>query len=419
MESSFPAPSNSSSSIASSIPAPSNSSNSSHVVNPLRIIEVVHAFEPRVGGIETHVQELSLALARAGAQVVVHTARPGMLCGGSSPAIARQVADVDARLAGEGVIVKRHFAISLPVFSSLVWMPGLPLFIMLEKGDAVMAHGYGALTPFCASIGSLLSGKRFFWTIHGLPRFGGSFGRLALFLYSALLAPIPFALARKLIAVSEPVADGLREMGVRKETAVIPNGISSQFLDFKNKEGHHPSAPFTILFVGRLDRSKGVRMLARAFSAFHARHPGSRLRYVGPDEGERAGLEKYAKENQFPVEFAQMPVGQMPAVYSSASLTVLPSEYEGFGLCILESWACGTPALSTAVGAAPLFTQSAFGPRAGEFLFRDEKELLERMEALYSTLPSERHLWTARARHALSAYGWDAVAKKTLDVIRN
>ncbi|VVB57130.1 D-inositol-3-phosphate glycosyltransferase [uncultured archaeon] len=383
------------------------SSSTSKSGRPLRVIEVVHAFEPRIGGIETHVRELGLAFARQNVEVVVHTAHaPGDK-------------EVDALLAGRGVRVKRHFAIQFPFFSSLVWMPGLPLFVALERGDMVCAHGFGALAPVCAAIGAKLSGRPFYWTIHGLPRFRGSFGRIALSLYSALLAPIGLWASRKLIAVSEPVAAGLRERGVRKDIAVIPNGISKQFLEFRKEEAPlRPTSLFTVLFVGRLDRSKGVRSLARAFAAFHARHADSVLRFVGPDEGERAWLESYAKENRLPVQFEQVPTLQMPGVYSSAAVTVLPSEYEGFGLCMLESWACGTPALSTAVGAAPGFVQTAFGPRAGEFLFRDEKELDARLEAVHAASAPERRLWAERARRALSAYGWDEVAKKTLETIR-
>ena len=377
---------------------------------PLRIIQVVHAFEPQVGGIETHVQELSLALARRGAEVVVHTASP------SRASDAPLAAQVDARLSKAGVIVKRHFAVKFPLFSSLIWIPGLPIFIALERGDAVCAHGFGALAPICAAIGAALSGKPFYWTIHGLPRFRGLFGSLALGLYRTLLAPFGFVLSRKIIAVSSPVADGLREMGVRNEVVIIPNGISERFLDAAAP--FSPPSPFTIQFVGRLDASKGVRLLAHAFIAFHARHAESRLRFIGPDEGERAGLERYAKENGLSFEFIQARSVDLPALYSSASVTVLPSEYEGFGLCMLESWACGTPALSTPVGAAPQFIQAAFGPRANRFLFKDEQELVERLEAVYSARPAERRAWASAARVALSAYHWDAVAKQTLDALK-
>ena len=43
----------------------------------------------------------------------------------------------------------------------------------------------------------------------------------------------------------------------------------------------------------------------------------------------------------------------LPAVYGAASLTILASVYEGFGLPILEAMACGTPVISSRASSLP------------------------------------------------------------------
>ncbi len=382
----------------------------------LRIIQVVHAFPPALGGIETHAYELSLELAKAGADVVVHTsARAGSEA-------------VDAELSRAGVKVKRHFAIHCPFFSSLVLIPGLPAFVALEKGDAVCSHGYGALTPLCAAAGAKLSGKRFYWTVHGLPKFKGPAKWLA-GAYGMLIAPIISACSTKIICVSQTLADETaRKLGIGAagKIVVIPNGIGEEFLKCGAKEadGKKPSAEadekklFTILFAGRLDRSKGVFMLLDAFGKFHSLHKDSVLKFVGPDEGLRGKLAALAKEKELPVEFESVPREKMPHVYSSASVCALPSEYEGFGLSVLESWACGTPAICTHVGIAPQFLREAFGEEtAGVFLFEDEDSLVACLERVYSSREEMKKRWATEARKALATYTWKEAARKTIGKI--
>jgi glycosyltransferase involved in cell wall biosynthesis len=44
---------------------------------------------------------------------------------------------------------------------------------------------------------------------------------------------------------------------------------------------------------------------------------------------------------------------EVPARYREATLTVLPAEHEAFGLALVESLACGTPAVCTPQGGMP------------------------------------------------------------------
>jgi D-inositol-3-phosphate glycosyltransferase len=114
----------------------------------------------------------------------------------------------------------------------------------------------------------------------------------------------------------------------------------------------------TLLFVGRPDPIKGLENLLRAASMlgpdgqFQLLVIGCGNRYMG-DWWQAAGNNggNDIKDRIIyagPVEHAKMYL-----YYSAADLCVIPSYYESFCMTALESVACGTPVLATAVGEIP------------------------------------------------------------------
>jgi glycosyltransferase involved in cell wall biosynthesis len=103
------------------------------------------------------------------------------------------------------------------------------------------------------------------------------------------------------------------------------------------------------LFLGRLNRDKGVPELAAAFAQIAARDPRPRLVVVGPDEdGSQprmlAALGAAAARAAF-VSYTDHPERYMAA----ADVFCLPSYREGFGTTIIEAAACGVPAIASRI----------------------------------------------------------------------
>jgi D-inositol-3-phosphate glycosyltransferase len=109
-----------------------------------------------------------------------------------------------------------------------------------------------------------------------------------------------------------------------------------------------------ILFIGRIERLKGIDKLIRALPSLS--HYKPRLLIVGEDgnrQGEMLFLKNLAADLgvSSSISFSGLiDYFQLPLYYSSADVCVLPSYYESFGLVPLESLACGTPVVVTDVG---------------------------------------------------------------------
>lgn len=102
------------------------------------------------------------------------------------------------------------------------------------------------------------------------------------------------------------------------------------------------------LFVGRLNRDKGVFDLAMAFANISSKLPKLKLLFVGPDE-EMLGLEieRAVKRNPHLRLLGGTPC---PEEFMMASdFFCLPSYREGFGSVVIEAAACGLPAIASAI----------------------------------------------------------------------
>ncbi|WP_319579760.1 glycosyltransferase family 1 protein [uncultured Methanospirillum sp.] len=105
--------------------------------------------------------------------------------------------------------------------------------------------------------------------------------------------------------------------------------------------------PF-ILFVGAIEPKKNISSIIRAFHRVRQKNPDIELVIAGKKSWKYQDLFtlidslKLNKSIHF-LHF--VPYDDLPILYSSASVFVFPSNYEGFGLPPLEAMKCGTPVI--------------------------------------------------------------------------
>lgn len=156
------------------------------------------------------------------------------------------------------------------------------------------------------------------------------------------------------IAVSEWTKDRLEVLGVPGERiTVIPNGIDFRRISgIEPEEGKPPagleSKIYDIIFAGRLIKEKNVDLLIKAVALLKADFSDIRCCIVG-DGPEKAALVELAKKTGVyeNVEFAGFQeYGTLIGKVKASKVLVLPSSREGFGMVVIEAFACGVPVVT-------------------------------------------------------------------------
>jgi glycosyltransferase involved in cell wall biosynthesis len=104
----------------------------------------------------------------------------------------------------------------------------------------------------------------------------------------------------------------------------------------------------------------------------------------------------------------------LPAVYRSATVTIFPSIYEGFGLPILESQASGTPVITSSTSSMPEVGGDA-SIYVDPYNSRDIAEALRGLLSSSSLQKQLRDLGMKRAKQ----FTWEKTARETLKIFQN
>lgn len=226
--------------------------------------------------------------------------------------------------------------------------------------------------------------------------------------------------ADALICVSQATADDVAKFyGRTKNVHVVHHGVDHE--RFTPHEGPasdkliqtYPvlTKPY-ILYLGQIQPRKNLIRLMDAFETIASTMPDMQLVIAGGHGWHKKPI--VAAADASPVRDRIHMLGKvddalLPDLYAHASVFVLPSLYEGFGIPVLEAMACGAPVVTSDTSSMPEIAGDAavlVNPSSVDDIARGIREA-------YSMRESLREKGIAQAQQ----FTWETTARKTLDVI--
>lgn len=202
--------------------------------------------------------------------------------------------------------------------------------------------------------------------------------------------------------------ENIRNVGLHTAVAVIPHGV-----DLPNLSASHQRIK-RVVFLSRIDPVKGLDLLIPAWTEIASQFSDWELVIAGPLKGAYAGsIQSLARDIRAPrVNFTGEVLGEAKrSLLSSASLFVLPTYSENFGIAVAEALAHGVPVITT--------TETPWteldSKQCGWSITPDQKALREALrEALSLPLPALHQMGRKGRNWMQQDYSWPHVAKMML-----
>jgi L-malate glycosyltransferase len=184
--------------------------------------------------------------------------------------------------------------------------------------------------------------------------------------------------ADRVIAVSGALKKSVDLIAGRRVAEVIPNAVDSAFFDLPARSRR--SEPFVFLTVGDLVHSKRIDAVLQAFARLRKTSNEIRLVIVGTGK-EEIRLRKFAASLGDSVEFTgALPRRMVRQRMWQANALVLPSDFETFGVVLIEALATGLPVVATRCGGP----EEIVTPEVGALVPPDDEDAL--VAAMASTM---------------------------------
>ncbi len=317
----------------------------------------------------------------------------------------------------ERVSVRRNSARAQKPPLRILWeQTKLPLELRREKLN--LLHSLAFVSPMATTLPSVV-------TIYDLsflhyPHLFKPFNRWYLSTFTRLSAKR----ADAIIAISESTRqDVISAFNVSpKKVHTVYCGADAAFrplpkADIEAFRTKHQLPQKFIFRLGTIEPRKNVEGVIKAYAEWRARDKTAPPLIVAGGKGwyyrevfqwvENLGLQDSVF---FP---GYLPQSDLPLWYNAASLMVYPSHFEGFGLPVLESMACGTPVITSDVSSLP----EVAGTAALMVSPTDTGALSRAMQSVFEDETLAQSLREKGLRQA-AKFSWAKAAKQTTDIYR-
>ncbi len=207
---------------------------------------------------------------------------------------------------------------------------------------------------------------------------------------------------------------------VRSKLRFFPvNGINADELPRTSGPVQEPDGGFRILFAGRLDPIKGLKLGVRAFAKFGASNPRATFEIVGSGEAEaevRELVGRLGAEDR--IRFVPwMAREDLMRRFQSCDVLLFPSFRDGGGAVVVEAMACGKPVICLDTGGPSFHVQEPWGIKVPP---ADPETVVVGLAAALARLAGDPELRERMGRAArervLSYYLWDRLGERLAEI---
>ena len=319
----------------------------------MKILQGCVRYPPAPGGAETVVKAYSEGLRDLGHDVEVITTD-----------LYTETPFIKKKMPSEvnGINVTRHKAYTVSGEAHYVLAPGMVQSFLSKKADIIHTHSYGYFQNHAGWIRERFQSTPWVITPHFHPSWsmwGGAKRKTLREFYDTVIGKGTMESADLITCVSKHERDMLvSEIGISEDNIkIIYNGINWndwQILPDKNifRKQYPDISDKFVLFAGRLATNKGLSDLISAMNLVNQKSVD--LVITGADMGLGKQLEKEASEKGVRMHrLGHIDDETYRSVLAAAEMLVLPSEYEAFGIVLLEAAAAETAVIGTNVGGIP------------------------------------------------------------------
>lgn len=204
----------------------------------------------------------------------------------------------------------------------------------------------------------------------------------------------------------------VQDFGVRPERLRnVRNGLDVELF---SPDPNVPKTDANLLTVGRsTDPNKGIRTLIRSLAKLPEHVTLTLVDDNSPDNQVREWAQEVGVLDRLKLT-GRVESDELVRLYRAASVVVVPSRYEGFGLPAVEAMACGTPVVATRAGALTEVMQLTEG---GVLAERDDPDSIARGVRTLLENNEARAMMAKRGRErVLETLSWPRVAAATAEV---
>ncbi len=226
-----------------------------------------------------------------------------------------------------------------------------------------------------------------------------------------------YKMADLLCATSNTIADYIKKV-TEKPVSVIPFGIDVEKFSPRKVDSVFEADEFVIGSIKPLEPLYNIDVTIRAFASACKKYPNFRLLVIGEGSAEKQLKELCASlqiENK--VTFTgRIPFTEISKHYNMINVLVNISEYESFGVSIIEAMACEKPVIVTNVGGLKeIVNHSLLGIKVE---VGDVEQTAAAIEQLFTDKKMYAEIAARSREHVVKNYNWNENLKQMISAYK-